>query len=215
MSSKAESKPEQCPQCDNMTLTILPGAKRKTCSLCGYTGQETISRDDEEENTRTPSFRMVSNAELSRYKGKKKGTTLHLSSLIWIALLATAVYVGLQYYFHEPEELEGLHRLEQNYQNLNRYMAKEELKAPSARQKTRKELKQDQKSVLRLKVSPCLDVPRLSLIKLYDYYDKSLAKPNYKVGMKSRYAVNTGMRFITGIEKCKENYEQIQNKQQE
>jgi hypothetical protein len=201
--SKTESKPEKCPQCENMTFSILPGASRKTCSLCAYVSSEDL--------VKPLPFQMVSQAHVSSEKRKYAKKTVNLSPILLGIILLSVLYFGFQYLYQEPEELDGLGALERSYNKTNRYLLQTELNTNKGRSHVRQILKQEHKTILRLKVSTCLQGPRLSLAKLYDIYDKDLEKANYQLGKKSRRIVNTSMKFVSAIENCKETYVPNQN----
>ncbi|MGE3728693.1 MAG: hypothetical protein AB7I41_24295 [Candidatus Sericytochromatia bacterium] len=187
---------ETCPQCGNETLTILPGAKRKSCSLCHYIQPE--EPDDSPESRHFQGYTI----DRSKFKRKKK---LNLSSPILTLLLMFAAYTAYQYFNQEPEELEGLRSLERSYHKVTRLITPEALASSTSRAKLRVIIKREKAVVLHLRVSTCLNHPKIYLSNLYTIFDKGLAKPHFDF-KHSRRVISISSKFVNGASACKETY---------
>jgi len=190
------TKAETCPQCGNETLMILPGAKRKSCSLCHFIQPE--EPDD------TPESKHFQGYVVDRSKFKRK-KSLNLTTPILILLLIVAAYTAYQYFNQESEELEGLRAMERSYHKVTRLITSEALETPARRANLRKLIKRERGVISHLKVSPCLNHPQIYLSNLYTIFDKGLAKSHFDF-KNSRRVISISSKFVNGASACKETY---------
>lgn len=197
--SKAEaSNAETCPQCGHQTLSILPGAKRKSCTLCFY-----MASPEEDDEGAVGNIPFQAHAiDRSAFKRKK---SIHLSSLLVPLLLVTGAYGVYQYLNSEPAELEGLRALERSYQKITRMITAEALATPESRAQLRKLIRREKGVVAHMHVSPCLNNPRIYLTNLYGIFEKGMATsiPDFK---HSRRVISISSKFVNGTAECKETH---------
>lgn len=185
---------EKCPQCGHESLGLLPGARRKSCTLCNYVEPETEDPD-------TLPFQGYT-VERTLYKRRNP---LHLSSLLIMALMLLGFYLAFQLLNQEPEELTGLRSLERSYQKITRMITPASLQSPQRRAKLRHQIQREKAVIRHLQVSPCLQNPRSYLSNLYTVFEKGLAKPKFNF-KSSRRIISISSKFVNGALECKEKF---------
>ncbi|MBT9546797.1 MAG: hypothetical protein IV090_15520 [Candidatus Sericytochromatia bacterium] len=186
---------EKCPQCGHDTLMTLPGAKRKSCTLCHFIPPT-------EQDSSVPAPFQGHTVDRSKHKRKK---TLNLSSHLVSVFLLLCAYGAYQYVNQEPKELEGMRAMERSYNKVTRLITKEALESPANRANLRKLIKREKAVILHLPVSPCLNNPRIYLSNLYTIFEKGLVHSSYNFG-KNRRVIAISSKFVEGAAECIETH---------
>lgn len=172
----------------------LPGAKRKSCTLCQYIPPAADA---------PPAPFQGYNLDRSKHKRKIK---INLSSHLLSIVILLGAYFAYQYVNQEPEELEGMRAMEQSYNKVTRLITAEALSSPPNRANLRKLIKREKAVISHLRVSPCLLSPRTYLTNLYTVFDKSLGKSSYDF-KNSRRVISISSKFVNGASECKDAYD--------
>lgn len=188
-------KAEKCPQCGHDSLSMLPKARRKSCSLCNYV-------EPESENIDLIPFQGYTGERISYKRHKPR---IHLSSLLFIALMLLGFCLTFQILTREPEEILGLRKLEHSYLKTTRMITTEVLQSSHRRTKLKHQIQREKAVIRYLQVSSCLQNPRSYLVNLYTVFEKGLANPQFNF-KRSRRIVNMSARFVNEALACKENF---------
>lgn len=188
------SKAETCPQCGNETLSILPGAKRATCSLCHF------SPPDKDAPV-TPPFQGHVH-DRSAFRRKK---SINLSTPLLLLLLVVAGYFGYQSWNQEPEELVGFRTLERSYAKVNHLITAEALKTADSRAQLRHKIRREKAVIAHMQVSTCLNHPRVYLTNAYGMILKSLEKEHTYIN-NIRQVIALSSKYINGALECREKF---------
>ncbi len=186
---------EKCPQCGHDTLMTLPGAKRKSCTLCHFIPPN-------EQDTSAPAPFQGHMVDRSKHKRKK---TLNLSSHLGSVFLLLCAYGAYQYVNQEPKELEGMRAMERSYHKVTRLITQDALASASSRANLHRLIKREKAVVLHLPVSPCLKNPRIYLSNLYTIFEKGLENSSYNFG-KNRRVISISSKFVEGASECIETH---------
>jgi len=188
------SKAETCPECGNESLSILPGAKRASCTLCHYSPP----------NKGEPIDAPFQGFAVDRRQWKRN-KSINLSPVLLILLVLVGGYFGYQKLSYEPEELDGLRALERSYRRVNRMITAEALQTTDSQDNLRHLIQRENAVVSHLNVSSCLNAPRIYLSNVYGLFDKNLAnhKPNFR---RNHQVISLSSKFVNGAMKCRDNF---------
>jgi hypothetical protein len=196
---------EACPQCGHHTLSLLPGARRKSCSLCHY------QLDEAEDDDLPQSFQSVPSV-YSRFKGtprvyktRTSAVPVNLSSVLLGLLMLVGAWFFWQAFYQEPEDLKGLRAMEQSYTKICHLVTHQREASGAERLKMRRLILREKAAITHLPVSECLITARNSLFNLYALFDKGLQKSSFDF-QKSRRILNVSARFVSEASQCQETF---------
>ena len=199
------SPTETCPQCGNQTLSLLPGARRKSCSLCHYQHTEVDDDDLPQSFQSEPSVYSRFKGTPRVYKTSTSAMSVNLSSVLLGLMLLVGGWFFWQAFYQEPEDLKGLRTMAQSYTKVCRLLTHHLGVSTTERVKTRRFILREKAAMSHLPVSECLIGARDSLVNLYALFDKGLQKPNFDFH-KSRRIIKVSAKFVNEASQCQETF---------